>query len=282
MTLRSMTSPSIDLDPPWSGPTPRLVATDLDGTLLRPDGTISERTGRVLAALDRRGIPVVFVTARPLRWMDELWPWVGQHGLAIVSNGAIIRDVANDRLDEVHGIDRSSGLELVAAITAALPQATYALEDVTGIRIGTGFVEPGDVPDRSPSGDLVDIWVDEAVKLMVRAPGVAPDRLRQRVIDSVAQRAVVTWSGDGLMEISAPGVTKAAALARIAARLQVAAVEVVAFGDMPNDLPMLTWAGSAVAVANADPAVLAVADRVTASHQDDGVAAMLELVFGPR
>ena len=77
--------------------TPRLVATDLDGTLVRSDGTVSERTQRVLVELDRLGVPVVFVTGRPLRWAADVFDHVGGHGLAVISNGALVWDVAGDR-----------------------------------------------------------------------------------------------------------------------------------------------------------------------------------------
>ncbi len=87
-------------------------------------------------------------------------------------------------------------------------------------------------------------------------------------------------SHSGLVEISAAGVTKAAGLAWYCHRIGIAADDVLAFGDMPNDVPMLTWAGRAVAVANAHPAVLAVADEVTSANSTDGVAAYLEKIFG--
>ena len=78
---------------PLRRPSVRLVATDLDGTLLHSDGTVTDRTRRVIDELDRRGVLVVFVTGRPVRWMDALWPHVGDHGLAICSNGAVVWDV---------------------------------------------------------------------------------------------------------------------------------------------------------------------------------------------
>ena len=108
--------------------TPRLVATDLDGTLLRPDGTVSDRTRRVVARLEERGVPVVFVTARPLRWMDDFWPMVGDHGLAVVSNGGIVFDVARHRVRELHAIARDDGLVLADVIYQGVPGASIAIE----------------------------------------------------------------------------------------------------------------------------------------------------------
>ena len=130
-----------------------LIATDLDGTLVPYDApTVSERTAAALREADRAGIPVVFVTARPLRWMDGLWPHVGRHGMAIVSNGAIVYDVHARRVRRQRGIEPEAGLALVHAITAAVPGATFAIECVDGIRADPDYDEPYHVPEGSPVG----------------------------------------------------------------------------------------------------------------------------------
>ncbi len=257
----------------------RLVATDLDGTLVRSDGTVSDRTRGVLAALDERDVPVLFVTARPLRWMEELWPFVGGHGMAIVSNGAIWFDVEGRRVRQLWGMEAAVGVPLTEAIAAAVPEATFALETEHGIRYDPRFVDEWDPAPEEHRGPLAEIWTDPVVKLLVMAPGVDPLRFREATLDAVGDRAVVTWTGPGLLEISAAGITKAATLARVAEELGVAREEVVAFGDMPNDIPMLTWAGRGYAMANADPDLLAVADEVAPSNDEDGVARVLAEIF---
>jgi len=260
---------------------PRLVATDLDGTLVRSDGTVSPRSARVLADLDERGVPVVFVTARPLRWMEQLWPMVGAHGLAVVSNGAVLYDVTRRKVREVRGLEPAAGLAVVAAIARALPAATFGIECVDGLRADEQFVDVDGAGEETARGALADLWTEPAVKLLVRDLEADPDELRRGVTAAVGDAAVATWSVDHLVEISAPGVTKAATLARVAAELGVDARDVVAFGDMPNDLPMLAWAGTSYAVANAHPDVLAAAGRVAPSNDEDGVARVLEELFGP-
>ncbi len=254
-----------------------LIATDLDGTLVPPDAeTVSERTARVLRRLDRAGIPVVFVTARPLRWMDGLWPHVGQHGVAIVSNGAIVYDVHDRRVRTHHGIEPEAGLALVEAITAAAPGATFAIECVDGIRADLDYSDPTHVPVGAPVGPLHEIWDVPAAKLLVRHDTIDPDVFRDGVSAAVGADATPTWTLPGLIEISASGVTKASALIELCAELGVAAEDVVAFGDMPNDLPMLTWAGTSYAMAGAHESVRAIADHVAPPCEEDGVAQVLE------
>ncbi len=124
---------------------------------------------------------------------------------------------------------------------------------MSGFAHEPAYDEPHHVPDGSPSGPAEEVLSEVAVKVLVKAPGTDPATLRDVVAAAVGDRATPTWSVDGLVEISAAGVTKAAALARVCDRLGVAAEDVVAFGDMPNDLPMLAWAGTSYAVANAHP-----------------------------
>ena len=129
-------------------------------------------------------------------------------------------------------------------------------------------------------GDLGDLWDEPAVKVLAQHLTLDPDDFRTRAIEAVGQSATATWTVDHLMEISALGVTKGGALAALCERLGVAQEEVVAFGDMPNDLAMLTWAGTSYAVANAHESVLAAADHVAPRNSEDGVAVTLARVFG--
>ena len=169
---------------------------------------------------------------------------------------------------------------MVDAIRAAVPGSEFAIETLTGISLEPGYLEPGHAPPGSPRGDLARP-VDRAG---AQAPGPArvrgPRALPVRVLDAVGDRATATWTVDGLMEISAVGVTKGVALARLCELRGVEARDVVAFGDMPNDLAMLGWAGTSYAVANAHPSVLEAADHVAPANDDDGVASVLATVFG--
>jgi Cof subfamily protein (haloacid dehalogenase superfamily) len=258
----------------------RLVATDLDGTLLRSDGTVSDHTAAVLRDVLDRGIEVAFVTARPRRWMSDLWAYVGSRGLAIVSNGALLLDVETGEPLEVHGIEPALGLRVVEAIREAAPGTQFAVETMSGITLDASYHAPGHAPPGSPRGDLHELWTEPGLKLLARNATLDPAVFRLRVGDAVRGEVTPTWTTDGLVEISAMGVTKGAALARLCELRRIPPEQVIAFGDMPNDLAMLGFAGRSYAVANAHPSVLAAAHHLAPANDDDGVATVLATVLG--
>jgi hypothetical protein len=259
---------------------PRLVATDLDGTLVRTDGTVSPYAHDVIAALDERGVPVVFVTGRPLRWAEEVFEYVGAHGLAVVSNGALVWDVARDQVHRLRPIAEEIGLEVCRLIRDSVPGAVFAIETLDGIALEPDFLERHPVPPGSVRGALDQIFDRPAVKVLARHEGIEPQEFWDRARAAVGDLAVITWSSNtALLEISAEGVTKASTLALVCDAQGVQREHVVAFGDMPNDIPMLSWAGTSYAMANAHPTVIEAADHVAPANDDDGVASVLVGLF---
>lgn len=260
---------------------PALVATDLDGTLVRSDGTVSPYTREVLLELDRRGVPVVFVTGRPLRWAEAVFDYVAPHGLAVVSNGAMIWDVARADAHLVRPIQPELGLAMCHVLREAVPGTHFAVETLDGLGIEHGYVQDYEPPPGTRRGELAEIVDRPVLKLLARHLELTPQDFWDAAEVAVAQRLVVTWSSaSALLEISAPGVTKASTLALLCADLGVDAADVIAFGDMPNDLAMLSWAGRSYAMADAHPTVTAAADHVAPGHDEDGVARVLADVFG--
>ncbi|MCW2785134.1 MAG: HAD-superfamily hydrolase, subfamily [Marmoricola sp.] len=258
-------------------PPVRLVATDLDGTLVRSDGSISERTRAVLLAAEAAGIDVVFVTGRPLRWAEDVFEHVGGHGFAIVSNGALVWDVANARPHLFRPIDPSVSVQVAERLSTAVPGSRYAAETMSGIALENGFLERYPVPEGSGRGTVAEILAVPALKLLVRHEELEPQEFWDRAREAVGDLVEITWSSaTTLLEMSAYGVTKASTLEVFCAERGIDAAEVVAFGDMPNDLAMLAWAGTSYAMANAHPSVHAVADHVAATNDEDGVAQVIE------
>ena len=259
---------------------PRLVATDLDGTLLHSDGTVTARTRAVLSALDDLGVPVVFTTGRPIRWMEALWADVGGHGLAICSNGGIVYDVAGQQIRTARPVPRSTGLEIAERLREAIPGTLLALEHCEGWVSEPTFPHHPDDRSERPRGELFDVYRDDVVKILAVHRDLPPEEFWGRVEELVGHLVTTTWSSSvALVEISGDGVTKASTLATVATDLGITADEVIAFGDMPNDLPLLEWAGTSYAMANAHPTVLALADHVAPHNDEDGVAAVLSQLF---
>ena len=256
----------------------RLVATDLDGTIIRSDGTISARTSRALAAAEAAGIAVVLVTGRPPRWMAEVAEAIGHTGLAICSNGAQLYDLHTEQVVDSRLLSPATLLTVYSRLSAQIPGLRFAVEYGSGFAHEPGYEHGWTIGGRDIRVDRPEAIMDRpAAKLLARHPTLDPDELLAAASALLGAEATVTHSStSALLEISAPGVTKASGLAELAERLGVPAEQAIAFGDMPNDLAMLAWAGRSVAVGNGHPAVLAAADEVTASNDDDGVAAVVE------
>ncbi|MBO0829129.1 MAG: HAD family phosphatase [Streptosporangiales bacterium] len=258
---------------------PRLVATDLDGTLLRSDGTVSPATAETLDAIELAGVDVVFVTGRPPRWMTALADGVGAHGVAVCSNGALIVDLKNAEILRSRLLEPPLLAEVVGTIRRELPHVFF------GVEYGWDFAaEPGyrATEVAATLASTADVVARPVAKLLVKDRGGDADGLLAELTELVGELVTCTHSGlgSGLAEISAAGVTKASGLAELCAERGIQAADVAAFGDMPNDLPMLAWAGRPYAVANAHPDVLAAVPGRAPANDDDGVARTLRELFG--
>lgn len=266
---------------------PHLIASDVDGTLLTPMERMSARTASVIRHAVDDDVPFVLVTGRPPRWIPPVTRMAELTGYAVCANGAVIYDVGTGQVVSAHGLEPVQLHDLADAMSQALPGARLASE-----RVATG---DGDGPPqyvcesefRNPWGDgdalhatRAEVLGRPAIKLLVSDPRMTSDEMAAAANELIGDQFAVTYSSNsGLIEIAAKTVTKATGLAEVAERLDVAQEKVIAFGDMPNDVEMLDWAGTGVAMANAHPEVLKVADEVTASNAEDGVAQVLERWF---
>jgi Cof subfamily protein (haloacid dehalogenase superfamily) len=262
---------------------PRVVATDLDGTLLHSDGTMSARTRAALTVAEEAGATVIFVSGRPPRWLDELADLVGPHGLAIGANGALVYDVARREVLQQHALSPEAAHQVTAALRAAFPGVVFAIERRLTFGRERGYRSRWPEPDDLVEAELEELLVEPVAKLLARHDSLDPEEFKQQAADVVGSLAEATHSSPwALLEISATGVSKASTLAQVCEERGFGPADVVAFGDMPNDIPMLTWAGLSYAVANAHPDAAEAADHRCASNDDDGVARVLERLFGQR
>lgn len=259
---------------------PRLVATDLDGTIVPWDGAVTDRTVAALRAVEELGVPVVFVTGRPPRWMADVAERTGHTGVAVCANGALLYDLHTEQVLASFPLAVEIGLDVARRLRDAFPDIAFAVETPDGFAHEESYLPRWDVGTAREVAHIETIYGSPAVKLLARHESMGSDDLlaaARQVIGDVVE--MTHSSSSGLLEISAAGVSKATTLASLCADRGIAAADVVAFGDMPNDLPMLAWAGRAYGVAGAHPEVLAAVDHVVAAPQDDGVARELERLF---
>ena len=269
-----------------------MLASDLDGTLLRSDGSVTDATRDALAAAESAGLIVAFVTGRPPRWLHEVAAATGHTGIAVGANGAITYDLHTETVLASHLIEVDLLREVTGVLREAIPQVRFALEYGLDFAYEPSYRHDWDVlptVDRSGRelpratvGALSSLLERPAVKLLAKGPGLSPDGFMDRVEELVGELVTVTRSGhSALVEISAPGITKASGLAALAGSHGVSRHQVAAVGDMPNDVPMLRWAGHSYAVANAHPAALEAAGTVLAeSNDEDAVAGLIHRLLG--
>jgi hydroxymethylpyrimidine pyrophosphatase-like HAD family hydrolase len=260
---------------------PRLVAIDLDGTLLRSDGTVSARTAAALDRVQQAGARFVFVTGRPPRSVLNTMRPLGYTGEVICANGALTLDMRSGRLSDKALIPAAVLADAAARLRRAIPGLGIAVE-YTDRHVRDRHYQPGAWGTAEPIPWLPDeeLFARDAVKLLGRHPSLSGDDLLDLAAPVVGEIVAVYHSGGlRLLEATAAGVSKGTALARLASRLGIAAADVVAFGDMVNDLPMLAWSGRSYAMANAHPDVLAAAGQVIPGNDDDGVATIVEHLF---
>jgi hypothetical protein len=279
---------------------PRLIATDLDGTLLDHEQRISPRTVDAVKAAVAEGIEIVLVTARPPRNVAALAEQLGGGISALCANGTILTEFGvpprpdtpePDSTDAcpaettlIRAFEPAEAIAIVDQLRPAVPEAGFAIETGSEVYFEPAF-RTGSVEDlrRILTDNLTSIapQMPSIVKVLSRSPKRNADEMLRIALRAVTVQAEISHSGGrGLVEIGPKGATKANALAWLCERRGIAASEVAAFGDMPNDLDMLRWAGLGHAMANAHPDVIAAADRVIGHHRENGVALAIEALLG--
>ncbi|MEE1621439.1 HAD family hydrolase [Zafaria sp. Z1313] len=260
----------------------RLIASDIDGTILHPDGSISPRTVAAFRGAREAGIHVVFVTGRPFRWLGPVQRAFGHLGTVICSNGALVYDLEEERILEASPLPTAAVEEVRERILGLEPGARFAAETTLGLYVEPGFVEPAELrrldgvqPDWFP---LERLEAEGVVKLLAKSSAPTADVFFEAVHPAVADLVALTHSAPGvaLLEMARPDVNKAVALERFAAGHGFGAGDVVAFGDMPNDVEMLAWAGRGYAMDSGHPLAKAAAAGLARSLEDDGVARVIE------
>ncbi|MFP3988596.1 HAD family hydrolase [Streptomyces sp. E11-3] len=259
-----------------------LIATDLDGTLLRHGDVVSGRSRAALARVAAAGAQHIVVTGRPVPQVRHLLVELDYRGLAVCGQGAQVYDAGADAMVSSRTLDLELADTALGKIEAEVGEVFAAVnQDGTD---GLMLMEPGyELPHPMlPAvrvGSRAELWSAPINKVLMRHASLTDDALAAAARSAVHGLVTVTMAGPGTVELQPLGVDKAAGLALAAQSLGEPAATTITFGDMPNDIPMFRWAAYGVAMANAHEELKAVADEVTLSNEDEGVAAVLERLF---
>ena len=270
---------------------PRLIISDIDGTFITSAGRVTQRLRSAIVRAVEAGAHFGLATGRPHRWLLPVLEQLPLAPVCVCANGAVVYDPAGDRVLHTFELAPAAMAEVVEVVEHALEGVPhgYGVE-----RVGSSALDPEEecfliTPEynrdawdsRFGVAVTADLISQPAAKLLVRCASMTSAQMYERIAPAIdATVAHVTYSMDeGLIEVSRPGVDKAAGARYLAERYGVAAEETIAFGDMPNDIEMLRWAGTGVAMGNAADIVKRSADRVTATNRQDGLAQVLEEWF---
>jgi Cof subfamily protein (haloacid dehalogenase superfamily) len=266
----------------------RLIATDLDGTLLRADKTVGRPAVAALRGAADVGIHIVAATGRqPGGIPVDLTSYGFGHLLG--ANGAICLDLGTGEILFEELITAETASAIAEALVELAPGAmlSAAREHGRHYVVEPGYLDLVGSTEKVPPNYLSlapreEVLSQPTVKMSVRHPELSADQLLTAINGSGLSGFQATTSGAPFLEIGGAGVNKASGLIRLCALLEVDAAEVLAAGDARNDLEMITWAGRGVAMGNASQQVKAAADLVTASNEQDGLAVVIEAVLAER
>src|ERR1700742_3208416 len=264
---------------------PALIACDVDGTLFNDAETITPRPRDAIGNAVAAGTTFVVAPGPPPRWIRPVVDALGFAPMAVCANGAVVYDSAADRVVSARTLSVDTLGELAEVASRVIPGAGLAVERI-GDRAhdsatpqfisSPGYEHAWLNPDNTEVS-LEDLLSAPAIKLLIRSAGARSSDMAAELAKHVGIEGDITYStNNGLIEVVPLGISKATGVDEVARPLEITSEQIVAFGDMPNDLPMLRWAGHGVAMGNAHPDVQSAADEITATNDDDGVGRVLE------
>jgi len=267
------------------GKRPKLIATDLDGTIVvhgsgYDNSQIRQRTIDAFKKAADLGIHIYFVTGRPPRWMPEIKEAFG-FGKSICANGAMLYDFNDEVILEEWGIPVENQFEIARILREHIPPISFAIEYGDEFHHEIRYVPRWDIGvDMQPLEKIEAAMIRPAFKMLARCSDyeISSDEMLEIAQREIGHLATVTHSNptESLLEISAIGVSKGETLAKVAARLGLGPDDCVTFGDNPNDFSMLEWAGRSWAMGDGHRDGVKYAKFVAEPHYTDSVARIIE------
>jgi len=253
---------------------PRLVALDVDGTLVDGSNEMSPAVHEVVLAIRDAGIPIVISTGRAIPGVLDTVSKLGfTDGYAVASNGAVV--FTYDPVDIIHAVTFDAS-DAVRRVMEQVPDAIVAVEEV-----GTGFRVNRPFPEEEFSGqfvidDVEQLIAEPVTRVVIRSTEHTPAEFTAIVHDLGLTGTNYFIGFSAWLDLAPEGVSKASGLDVVCERLGIAAADVLAVGDGNNDVEMLQWAGRGVAMGHAPDTLKAAADAVTGSIDEDGLVEELK------
>lgn len=259
---------------------PKLIALDLDGTLLTSEGQVTKRSMSVISKLKAAGIKIVLCTGRPPRYIKALADELGLADLVVAYNGAALVNLSTLSTEYRHQMSKDEALELLRLMRQTYPEVMAGMETYHGWYLDERLfdlrkpqLEARNLAFPDGHGTLETFLRDKVIKVFFRHPSLGAEALSQAL---TGLHLYCTWSGNHLLEVMAETVNKQEAIAFLAERYGFASSDIAAFGDQYNDKELIAWAGCGVAMANATDDLKACANYITSSNNEEGVALVLE------
>jgi len=260
---------------------PQLVAIDVDGTLARSDGSLSERTCETIAKVRESNTKIVIATGRPWLVAFDCVEKLGEVDFVVCSNGAMTVALPSEEILEDIYLPFELPEKLVKSLRAKIPGIAFAYEFKRGVKAQSGLAErlPSGVPLGDPIDDVLNLDPRPVRKILTWHDDFELSSLGHLISEVVGNNVEISSSGLDFFEFGTIGISKATALEKLTVKLKIDSEKTWAFGDEQNDIEMLKWAGCGYAMSNAEPSVKEAADFVAPSNDEDGVAVTLESVF---
>ena len=252
---------------------PELIALDIDGTVVPFEGNVDERVAKAVNDIREAGVQIVLATGRSLSTAAPISRTLGMAGWVVCSNGAILGTA--DPEGVIEAVTFQPG-EMLDRLLPQLPEAMFAVEDADGVFHATRNFRAGALGMQVKVAPVDHLYDLEAIRIVVHSE-VHMEGGFGEFIQQPGLHSVTFGVGDiAWMDIGPNGVNKASALQDVCMKLDINPVRTIAIGDGQNDVEMLQWAGTGIAMGGSPTDVLPYANAVTSAVPGDGVAEVLE------
>ena len=262
----------------------KLIAIDMDGTLLKDDKSITEITKKSLKRAQELGVKIVLTSGRPIQgiknYLDEL-ELTGEEDYVIGLNGALICKTSDYSVVSSNATLTGKDLKYIYNKVKGLNTYVHAFTNEGDLvnkiskfsdneekRLNIKIKQVDFLEDVSDSDEILKVVLEEEKEVL--------DRITSNIPKELFEEYTVIRSVDFMIEFMNRGCNKASGLQKLGEYLGISKEEIIAIGDAENDIEMIEYAGLGVAMGNAKEEIKSIADFITKENEEDGVAFVIE------